>query len=154
MKWPLSASWFPIKTGAWRFSKPHSCQEDKLFEVAFQFQNIILILLFVISHTKIPQKRCEPVCVVSLMQIGAGLFVLLVESSSVSRLLKLIYLQPKIFCVDSGNLETRRRRKKTFFFLTFVSWNMQVVTEKCIQKWETCFSLEDLLLMMKAASTM
>lgn len=70
-----------------------------------------------IQHTKSPQKWLKPVCVITLMQVGAGLFVLLVESSSVSRLLKLIYLQPIIFCVDSGNLETRREKNHA------VKWN-------------------------------
>lgn len=60
----------------------------------------------------VPKKRLQPVPAAHLMQIGAGLFVLLVESSTVSRLIKLIYLQPIIFCVDSGNLQIGRKEKK------------------------------------------
>lgn len=78
------------------------------------------------SYTKIPQKHFPPVCVVSLKQVAAGLFVLLVESSSVPRLLKLIYLQPIMFCLDSANLETRSRNE--------MKWNMNVVTTRYVHK--------------------
>lgn len=41
----------------------------------------------------------------SVSQVAAGLFVLLVRSSSVSSLLKLLYLQPIMFSTDPWNLE-------------------------------------------------
>lgn len=111
---------------------------------------IILTLYIFISYTKIPQKWLQSVSVVSLMQVAAGLFVLLVGSSSVSSLLKLLYLQPIMFCVDSGNLEEKKKFICEMKYVICRYSQQNVLRNKYnVSAWRTCFYESSLNHVMK-----
>lgn len=97
---------------------------------------IILTRWVFISHPEIPEKRFHWASVVSLTQVAAGLFALLVESSYVFWLLKLFYLQPVMFCVDSANLDDKKYGHSVKYNQKYSEEN---VLGRDLNCWSTCF---------------